>query len=74
MEVGEEVIERNIQSETAQFDLIQLVSGLENPWAVDWLPDGRMLVTERPGRLYLIDGNQATQLSNRSRRRAQSPG
>jgi len=31
-----------------------LVSGLEHPWAIAWLPDGSALVTERPGRLRLI--------------------
>ncbi len=31
-----------------------LVSGLENPWSIAWLPDGSALVTERPGRLRLI--------------------
>jgi glucose/arabinose dehydrogenase len=25
--------------------------GLQTPWAIDWLPDGTMLVTERPGRV-----------------------
>lgn len=30
-------------------------SGLQNPWAVGFLPDGKFLVTERPGRLRVID-------------------
>ncbi|NYZ10928.1 PQQ-dependent sugar dehydrogenase [Azospirillum sp. RWY-5-1] len=31
-----------------------LAGGLVHPWAVDVLPDGRLLVTERPGRLRIV--------------------
>lgn len=30
-------------------------TGLVNPWALVFLPDGRLLVTERPGRLRIVD-------------------
>ena len=32
-----------------------VASGLQNPWAIAFLPDGRFLVTERPGRLRVVD-------------------
>jgi glucose/arabinose dehydrogenase len=32
-----------------------IAKGLQNPWGLAFLPDGRMLVTERPGRLRLVD-------------------
>ena len=31
-----------------------IATGLQNPWALAFLPDGQMLVTERPGRLRLV--------------------
>jgi len=30
-------------------------SGLSHPWAFAFLPDGRLLVTERPGRMRIVD-------------------
>ena len=38
----------------AQVKTETVARGLVNPWALAFLPDGRMLVTERPGRLRLI--------------------
>src|SRR5688572_22994598 len=32
-----------------------VVRGLVHPWGLAFLPDGRMLVTERPGRLRVVE-------------------
>jgi len=39
----------------AQVKVEVVASGIENPWAVAFLPSGRFLVTERVGRMRLIE-------------------
>jgi aldose sugar dehydrogenase len=62
--VMRQVVEPRIESEEANFMIVRVVEGLEHPWAMAWLPDGRMIVTERPGRMHLIDGETVHQLNN----------
>ena len=59
----DEVVLERVESEEATFRVVKTVGGLEHPWAVAWLPDGRMLVTERPGRMVLVDGDSTMTLS-----------
>src|SRR5262245_53885479 len=35
-----------------------VVTGLTNPWAFVFLPDGRLLVTERPGRMRIASAGK----------------
>ncbi len=42
------------QGSTAKITPEVLTRGLEHPWALAFIGDGRMLVTERPGRLRLV--------------------
>jgi len=35
-----------------------VVGGLEIPWEVDFAPDGRVFITERPGRVRIVDLTQ----------------
>ena len=48
---------QTFRSEEQAFRVVTVAQGLEHPWSLAFLPDGRMLVTEREGRLrVLADG------------------
>ena len=44
-----------IQTREHRVRIVAVVQGLDRPWGLAFLPDGRRLVTERPGRMRVID-------------------
>jgi glucose/arabinose dehydrogenase len=46
-----------MESAKAKFHVETMAVGLEYPWAIAFLPDGKKLITERPGRLRVLDQN-----------------
>jgi glucose/arabinose dehydrogenase len=54
-----------VRVDDGALDVRVVAHGLEHPWSLAFLPDGRMLVTERPGRLRFVgaDGTLSTPLS-----------
>ena len=49
----------NAQSDTYfsahhDYQVVEVTGGLIQPWSMAWLPDGDMLVTEKPGRLRVV--------------------
>lgn len=45
---------RQFEQSLTAFRVVPVVSGLTNPWSLTFLPNGDMLVTERPGRLRIV--------------------
>lgn len=47
-----------VKSREHAFRVETVTEGLETPWALDFLPDGRMLVTEKAGRLRVVENGR----------------
>lgn len=62
-EVDEADFPRDLSTEYENIQLDRVVDGLEHPWSVDFLPDDRMIVTERPGRLNIVENGEVTEVS-----------
>lgn len=63
-------------SEKASFTVETVAGGLQNPWGLAFLPGGRMIVTERPGRVRIVnaDGSLSQPLSGAPRVDARGQG
>src|SRR5215218_2139944 len=67
---------QRLKSEKAEIIVETAARGLAHPWGLAFLPDGRMLVTERPGRLRIVsaDGQLSQPLGGVPRVYAQGQG
>jgi glucose/arabinose dehydrogenase len=63
-------------SEAGSLSVETRAKGLDHPWGLAFLPDGRMLVTERPGRLRVVmrDGKLSPPVSGLPQVRASGQG
>lgn len=44
---------------------VRAIAQFNTPWAIAFLPDGRMLITEKPGRIFLVtQGGEKTEVGN----------
>ena len=46
------------------YTVTPIVEGLENPWGMDWLPNGDLIYTEKEGKMYRFDGSKTTEIKN----------
>lgn len=47
-----------VESEELTFSIDTLATGLTNPWGMAFLPDGRILIVERPGRMRIFEDGE----------------
>src|ERR1700757_711879 len=50
-------IENSGQSQTS-FRVETVIGNLQVPWSIVWAPDGRMIFTERPGRVRVYENGK----------------
>jgi hypothetical protein len=62
-----------VKSEKQTFKMEIVARNLETPWALAFLPDGRLLVTERPGRIRIIGKDGRMEPEPAARHRASRP-
>src|SRR3954470_12395539 len=48
---------QRLKTETGEIVVETVARGLDHPWGLAFLLDGRMLVTERPGRLRIVSAD-----------------
>lgn len=66
----------SVKTENGNVQVKTIAKGLENIWGMAFLPDGRMLVTERPGRMRIVstDGTVSEPLTGLPKIYAQGQG
>jgi glucose/arabinose dehydrogenase len=42
-------------ADAAEYTVETFIRGLDTPWAIDFAPDGRVFLSERPGRIRVVE-------------------
>ncbi len=48
------------KADSSTYTVKKLYTNFKNPWGMVWLPDGRMLVTERAGEILIFKDDKFT--------------
>lgn len=58
---GQALAQQSTAQQSPDYRVDVVAEGLEHPWSIAFLPDGRALVTERPGRLRVLSADGTLQ-------------
>ncbi len=48
------------EKKDTDFEVVTIAEGIDVPWGMTWLPDGKMLVSERSGKIFVIENDSLT--------------
>ncbi len=65
---------KELRTQYEEISLTRVAGDLERPWSVAFLPDGRKLITERPGRLNVVENGNVTVVNGTSEVTARGQG
>jgi glucose/arabinose dehydrogenase len=51
---GRTLLAETFKTEKSEISVEHIAQGLSHPWAIDFLPDGNMIVTERDGKMRIV--------------------
>jgi len=63
MLTGGAAMAATVNTSAGAMEITQIADGFDEPWGLAFLPDGAALVTERDGRLTLLEGEQRRDIS-----------
>jgi len=73
-DISDEFESRVLSSQYEQVELSRVAGPFEYPWSIAFLPDDRMLITEKPGRLNIVENGEITEVTGTPEVRAAGQG
>lgn len=52
--------EENKEPEVTEFTIKEIDSPVENPWGITWIDESKALITERSGKIFILNEDQVT--------------
>ena len=69
-----QVLHEELSTQYGPITVERVADGLEQPWAIAFLPGGEMLVSQRPGGIFLISNGEVTEIFGAPEVHAQNQG